>query len=95
MPGFSLAEVESATAEFKLPEIVRATFYALLLSEAVELGVAHEYTAESMKSSLVGLRWSTFEVLLDCMDYVLRGAQLYRLADEVEVRGSMDGQGEG
>ncbi|KAJ8438252.1 hypothetical protein Cgig2_030617 [Carnegiea gigantea] len=49
-----------------------ATFYAKLLNEAVELGVAHEYTAESMKSSL-----------------------LYRLADEVEVRGSVDSQDEG
>ncbi|KAJ8449495.1 hypothetical protein Cgig2_002292 [Carnegiea gigantea] len=44
---------------------------------------------------LVGLRWSTFEVWMDCMDCVLRGAQLYRPADEVEVRGSMDGRGEG
>ncbi|KAJ8423406.1 LOW QUALITY PROTEIN: hypothetical protein Cgig2_030573 [Carnegiea gigantea] len=59
----------------------RATFYAMLLNEAVELGVAHEYTAKSMKSSLAGLRWSTFE--------------LYRPADEVEVRGSQDGQEEG
>ena len=90
-----MAEADGTTVEFELPEIAQETFYAMLLNEAVELGVAHEYIAESMKSSLVGLRWSTFEVLLDCMDYVLRGAQLYRLADEVEVRGSMDGQGEG
>ncbi|KAJ8442187.1 hypothetical protein Cgig2_005127 [Carnegiea gigantea] len=35
----------------------------MLLNEAFKLGVAHEYTVESMKSSLVRLRWSTFEVL--------------------------------
>ncbi|KAJ8434745.1 hypothetical protein Cgig2_001948 [Carnegiea gigantea] len=50
---FSLAEAEGAAVEFELPEVVQAIFYAMLLNEAVELGVAHEYTAESMKSSLV------------------------------------------
>ena len=74
---FSLAQAEGAAAEFELPEIVQVTFYAMLLNEAFELGVAHDYMAESMKSSLVGLRWSTFEVWLDCMDEVIRGAQLY------------------
>ncbi|KAJ8451488.1 hypothetical protein Cgig2_017879 [Carnegiea gigantea] len=72
-----------------LPEDFHAIFYAMLL------GVAHEYTAESMKSLLVGLRWSTFEVWLDCMDCVIRRAQLYRPADEVEVQGARDGQEEG
>ena len=57
----------------------------MLLNESVKLGVAHEYTAERMKSSLVGLRRSTFEVWMDCMDYPLRAVQLYRLANEVEV----------
>ena len=90
-PRFSLAEAESAAAEFELPEIVQAIFYVMLLNEAVKLAVAHEYTAESMKSSLVGLRRSTFEVWMDCMDCPLRAAQLYRLADEVEGRGSPDG----
>ncbi|KAJ8448736.1 hypothetical protein Cgig2_011357 [Carnegiea gigantea] len=71
-PRFSLVEAEGTAAEFEIPEIVQATFYAMLLSEAVELGVAHEYTAENMKSSLVGLRWSTFEVWMDCMDCPLK-----------------------
>jgi len=61
-PCFLLAETEVAAAEFKLLEIVQATFYAMLVNKTFELGVAHEYTAERMKSSLVGLRWSTFEV---------------------------------
>ncbi|KAJ8424979.1 hypothetical protein Cgig2_031928 [Carnegiea gigantea] len=86
-PRFSLVEAENAATEFELPEMVQVTFYAMLLNEAVELGMTHEYTAESMKSSLAGLRWSTFEVWMDCMNCILRGAQLYRPADEVEVRG--------
>ncbi|KAJ8443340.1 LOW QUALITY PROTEIN: hypothetical protein Cgig2_015821 [Carnegiea gigantea] len=61
-PRFSLSEVEGTAADFELPEIVQATFYTMLLNEEVELGVAHDFTAESMKSSLIGMRWSTFEV---------------------------------
>jgi len=94
-PCFSLAEAEVAAAEFDLPEIVQVMFYAMLLNKTLELGVAHEYTAKSMKSSLVGLRWSTFEVSMHIMDEVIRGAQLYRSPDEVDVQGARDGQGEG
>ncbi|KAJ8424647.1 hypothetical protein Cgig2_016916 [Carnegiea gigantea] len=94
-PCFSLSEAEGTAADFELPKIVQVTFYAMLLNKAVELGVAHDFTAESMKSSLIGLRWSTFEVWMDCVDHALRGAQLHRPADEVEVRGSRDGQEEG
>jgi len=67
----------------------------MLLNEAFELGVAHEYTTEHMKSSLIGLRWSTFELWMDCLDHALRGAQLHWPADEVEVRSSQDNQQEG
>ncbi|KAJ8425534.1 hypothetical protein Cgig2_021339 [Carnegiea gigantea] len=73
----------------------KVTFYAMLLNEEVELGVAHDFTAESMKSSLIGLRWLTFEVWMDCADHALRGAQLHRPADEVEVHGSQDEEEEG
>ena len=55
-PHFSVSEAEGATANFKLPEIVQATFYAMLLNKAVDLGVAYDCTAESIKSSLIGLR---------------------------------------
>ncbi|KAJ8430980.1 hypothetical protein Cgig2_027693 [Carnegiea gigantea] len=73
-PRFSLSEAEGAAADFELSEIVQATFYAMLLNEAVELGVVHDFTAESVKSSLIGLRRSTFEVWMDCVDHALRGA---------------------
>ncbi|KAJ8435395.1 hypothetical protein Cgig2_009646 [Carnegiea gigantea] len=93
-PCFSLAEAEAAAAESGLPEIVQATFYALLLNEMLELSVVHKYTAERMRSLLVGLGWSTFEIWMRIMDEVIRGAQLHRLPDEVEVKGAHDGQGE-
>jgi len=81
-------------ADFELPEIIKATFNAILLNEEIELGVAHDFTTESMKSSLVSLRWSTFEVWMGCVDHVLGVAQLQRPADEVEICASRDGQEE-
>ncbi|KAJ8437859.1 hypothetical protein Cgig2_002993 [Carnegiea gigantea] len=94
---FSLAEAEAeaAPAELEMLEIIQATFYAMLLNEMFELGVVHEYTVERMKSSLVGLRWSTFEVWMRIMDEVIRGMQLHRLPEEVDVKGARDSQGEG
>ena len=90
-PYFSLAEAKAVAAESGLPEIVQATFDAILLNVMLELGVVHEYTAERMRSLLVGLRWSTFEVWMRIMDEVIRGVQLHRPPDEVEVKGSRDG----
>jgi len=66
----------------------------MLLNKAVELGVAHDFTFESIKSSLIGLRWSTFEVWMDCVDHALRGAH-HRPADEVDLRGSQEGREKG
>ncbi|KAJ8441272.1 hypothetical protein Cgig2_013687 [Carnegiea gigantea] len=86
-PLFSLSEAEGAAADFELPEIVQATFYTILLNEAIELGMAYDFMTESIKSSLVGLRWSTFEVWIGCVNH--------RPTDEVEVRRSRDGQEEG
>ncbi|KAJ8421645.1 hypothetical protein Cgig2_019218 [Carnegiea gigantea] len=76
-PCFSLSKAEGAAADFKLPDIVQATFYVMLLNEAVEMGVVHDFTAESMKSSFIGLRWLTFGVWIDCVHYALRGVQLH------------------
>jgi len=55
-PCFSLPEAEGSATDFELPEMVQATFYAMLLNDAVELGVVYGFMAEGLKSSLVGLR---------------------------------------
>ncbi|KAJ8426858.1 hypothetical protein Cgig2_006533 [Carnegiea gigantea] len=60
-PRFSLPEAEGAAADFELPEMVQATFYAMLLNEVVELGVIRGFMVEGLKLALVGLRWSSFE----------------------------------
>ncbi|KAJ8423821.1 hypothetical protein Cgig2_017384 [Carnegiea gigantea] len=50
-PRFSLLEAEGAAADFELPEMVQAIFYAML-NEAVELGVLCGFMAEGLKSAL-------------------------------------------
>jgi len=89
-PCFSLAEAEAASAESGVLEIIQATFYAMLLNEMLELDAIHEYTAEKMRSLLVGLRWSTFKVWMRIMDEVIRGTQLHHQPDEVEVKDDRD-----
>ncbi|KAJ8420464.1 hypothetical protein Cgig2_031989 [Carnegiea gigantea] len=76
-PHFSLAEAEVAAAESGLLEIVKVTFYAMLLNNMLELRVVHEYTVEKMRSVLVDLGWPAFEAWMRIMDLVIRGAQLY------------------
>ena len=75
-PRFLLSESEGATADFWLPKMVQAIFYAMLLNKAVKMGVVPGFSNEGLKSALVGLRWSTFEVWMSCVDHVLREAQL-------------------
>ncbi|KAJ8435423.1 hypothetical protein Cgig2_001075 [Carnegiea gigantea] len=93
-PYFSLAEAEAAAAELGLPEIVQVAFYAILLSDMLELGAVHEYTTENIRSVLVDLGWSAFEAWIRIMDPVIRGAQLYRQPDEVEFKEARSSQGE-
>ncbi|KAJ8420088.1 hypothetical protein Cgig2_002029 [Carnegiea gigantea] len=62
-PHFSLPEAERAAADFELPKMVCATFYATLLNEAVELGVVRSFIVEGLKSFLMGLRLT--------MDYMI------------------------
>ena len=61
-PRFSLPEAEGTAADFELPEMVQAIFYAMLLNEAIELSVVRGFIVEGLKSALMGLRWSSFEV---------------------------------
>ncbi|KAJ8420765.1 hypothetical protein Cgig2_030941 [Carnegiea gigantea] len=93
-PRFSLPKAKGVATDFELPEMVQATFYAMLWNEAVELGVASGFMAEGLKSALVGLRWSSFEVWMNCVDHELREAQLWWQAVAVEEGGLLDGQEE-
>ncbi|KAJ8426667.1 hypothetical protein Cgig2_030086 [Carnegiea gigantea] len=61
MARFSLPNAEGVAADFELPETVQVTFYAMLLDEAIELGMVRDFMAKGLKSALVGLRWSSLE----------------------------------
>ncbi|KAJ8434801.1 LOW QUALITY PROTEIN: hypothetical protein Cgig2_033751 [Carnegiea gigantea] len=90
-PRFSLPEAERAAANFELPKIVQATFYAMLLNEAVELGVFYGRRPEVIPC---GLRWSCFEAWMSRVNHELREAKLRQRTITVEVCGPSDGQQE-
>ncbi|KAJ8432241.1 hypothetical protein Cgig2_007642 [Carnegiea gigantea] len=90
-----LPQVKGAAADFELTEMVQAMFYAMLLNEAIELGVVRYFMAEGLKSALVDLRWSSFEVWMSRIDDEVKEAQLWQQAFAMEIRGSLDGQEEG
>ncbi|KAJ8432114.1 LOW QUALITY PROTEIN: hypothetical protein Cgig2_027302 [Carnegiea gigantea] len=60
-PHFALSKAEEAARDFELPEIVQATFYAMLLNDAIELGIVNGFIAADLKAFLEGLRWTSFE----------------------------------
>jgi len=57
MPCFMLSNVERAVPDFELPEMVQETFYAMLLNDAIKLGVVSGPMAVDLKLTLEGLRW--------------------------------------
>jgi len=94
MPTLFIARSRGCDTDFELPKMMQATFYTMLLNEAVELDVVHGFMAKGLKSALVGLRWSSFEVWMSYIDHELREVQLRRPSIDVEVCGLLDGQEE-
>ncbi|KAJ8431710.1 hypothetical protein Cgig2_005217 [Carnegiea gigantea] len=64
-PRFLLPQAEGIAADFELPEMVQATFYVMLLNEAVELGVVRGFVAEGLKSALVALSEGRDKIEID------------------------------
>ncbi|KAJ8428675.1 hypothetical protein Cgig2_006349 [Carnegiea gigantea] len=89
-PRFLLPEAEGAALDFELPEMVQAAFYAMLLNDAIELGVVRDFIADDLKSTLVGLRWTCFEAWMSRTSHKLREAQLRQRPVGVEAHGSLD-----
>ena len=58
---FWLSDAERAALGFEFPEMVHATFYAMLLNDAVELSIVSGFLASDLRLSLEGLRWTSFE----------------------------------
>ncbi|KAJ8435834.1 LOW QUALITY PROTEIN: hypothetical protein Cgig2_003857 [Carnegiea gigantea] len=83
-PRFMLPHAERVALEFKLPEM--ATFYAMLLNDAVKLGTASGFLAVDLKLALEGLRWMSFEAWLSCTSRDLWEARLRQRTLPSEAR---------
>jgi len=64
-PCFTLFDMKKTACDFELSKMVQATFYAMLLNDAVELGLADRFMAASLRASLEGLRWTSLESWLN------------------------------
>ncbi|KAJ8444801.1 LOW QUALITY PROTEIN: hypothetical protein Cgig2_014990 [Carnegiea gigantea] len=63
-PRFTLPDVEKAAVDFEVPEMVQATFYAILLNDVVGLGIVSGFMAVDLKLTVEGLRRTSFEAWL-------------------------------
>ncbi|KAJ8422576.1 hypothetical protein Cgig2_027657 [Carnegiea gigantea] len=79
-PGFTLPYADEAACDFDIPEIVQAMFYAMLVNDAVDLSVVRRDMAGDLKSTLNGLRWTTFESWLSVNKHAFLEVQLRRRA---------------
>ncbi|KAJ8422873.1 hypothetical protein Cgig2_013746 [Carnegiea gigantea] len=93
-PRFLLPKAERAVLDFELPEMVQATFYAMLLNDAIELGIVSDFLADNLKSTLERLRWTSFEAWLGRTRGDLREAQLRQRTLPSEAHGSIGDQAE-
>ncbi|KAJ8429798.1 hypothetical protein Cgig2_015630 [Carnegiea gigantea] len=89
-PQFTLSDVERAALDFELPEIVQATFYAMLLNDAVKMGIVSNFPIIDLKLTLEGLRWTSFEAKLSRSSSDLREARPRQRTLPSEARRSMD-----
>jgi len=74
--------------------MVQTTFYAMLLSNAVKLGIVSGFLADDLKLGLEWLRWTSFEAWLSRTRGDLWEAQLRQRTLPLETCGSVDGQEE-
>jgi len=61
MSDFILVDAEEAARDFRLPGLAQVTFYAMVVNEALELGILSRGSATELKSALTSLRWFMFE----------------------------------
>ncbi|KAJ8432190.1 hypothetical protein Cgig2_013732 [Carnegiea gigantea] len=59
--GFVLCEAEECAQDYKVPELPHVVFLAMLINDAVKLGILSGRIIGVMESALKELRWSTFQ----------------------------------
>ncbi|KAJ8449158.1 hypothetical protein Cgig2_027160 [Carnegiea gigantea] len=84
---FTLSDTEEAVSDFNIPEMVQATFYAMVVNDALELDAMSRDMA-----SPKGLQWLIFESWLRINKHALLGAQLHGQANPEVGPGPASGQ---
>ena len=74
--------------------MTQAIFYAMVLNDAVKLGVTSDVATGTVASILKSLSWDIFESWLERNKEALRRAQLPRLTDLGDVPEQADDQEE-
>lgn len=77
-PGFDRQVAGRAADELGIPEFVQGVWYAMVLRDAMDLGVLPVDLGTHMGRTLQGLRWRIFEVWLDEYRPALLAAQRRR-----------------
>ncbi|KAJ8438074.1 LOW QUALITY PROTEIN: hypothetical protein Cgig2_025479 [Carnegiea gigantea] len=80
--------------DFELPEIVQATFYAMLLNDAVELGIVSGFMAIDLKATPEGFQSTSFESWLHVNRRGLLQAQLRQQTPPGGAQGPLNGREE-
>ncbi|KAJ8447165.1 hypothetical protein Cgig2_022894 [Carnegiea gigantea] len=90
-PRFTRSDAKRAALDFELPEMVQATFYAMLLNDVIELGIVSGFLTIDLKLTLEGLRLTSFEAWLSRTSRDLREAQFWKRTLPSGASGSMNG----
>jgi len=83
--------MDESARDFRIPEITQHVFYAMVVNDAVELGVTSRDVADALVLALEGLLWDVSEFWLGMKERTLWSTQLRRLANlEVDPESAGD-----
>ncbi|KAJ8427687.1 hypothetical protein Cgig2_000408 [Carnegiea gigantea] len=91
-PFCRIPDTEEAAHDFNILEIIQATFYAMVVNDAVKLSVVSRNIAEDLRSILKGLQWTSFKSRLSVNKRALLEAQLHPRIPPRGDLGPMNGQ---
>jgi len=59
---FVRREAEESACDFQIPKLIQAIFYAMVVNDALELGILTRNMAQVLKIALTDLYWYSFEM---------------------------------
>jgi len=64
-PSFDRRDAEDVAQRLEVPKIMQVTFYAMVMNDALELGILHDAVARILKIVVVDPNWFSFEFSFD------------------------------